>query len=313
MVGVLYLLTKFLPAYLSIALGFIARRWCHLSQTVVAKILFFFLVPLVVFKSALLSPIGPFLFLVALSFTVSIFMILCAKSIIPSFKGILETGVIQCAYGYFNIGWFGLPLVYVLYGEEGALIMTSFYVGGMLFGNTVGYLLVTHDPENRISICRKLLNIPSLYAMTAGFIAHGMGWQEALKDFQPILDLATLLTSILGMGLVGMSVAYIARGSVAWKKLMWFLASRMVWTVGIVGSLSLILWSSGWISPLALKIFLLFPFLPIAANIIVFTSQKKEENAFIGAALFASTTFSCIMFLIGFTLSRFSLLSFSFL
>jgi hypothetical protein len=36
--------------------------------------------------------------------------------------------------------------------------------------------------------------------------------------------------------------------------------------------------------------------LPIAANILVFTTQAKSDGAFVGVILLASTVLSCVLF-----------------
>lgn len=305
MITVSYFLGKLLPAYGYIALGFIARRWFGFSQTWVAKLLFFVLVPLLVLKAALTSQIESFLFLASLSFAVSLMMCVCAKYLAPTFSGTIKVGMLQCMYGYFNLGWFGIPVVYVLYAEPGMALMTALYVGGMLFGNTVGYLLVTEHQKGCTSILLKLLNIPALHAMLVGFTMHLVQWNEALAAnaiLSNIFDVVAVIISIFGMGLVGMSVAHVSMRTIAWRQLACLLAARLICAMVVVGVFGSVCWLFGLLNALELKIFLLFPLLPIAANILVFTAQTQSNQAteFIGVALLTSTILSCLFFLIWF-------------
>jgi predicted permease len=48
--------------------------------------------------------------------------------------------------------------------------------------------------------------------------------------------------------------------------------------------------------PLAVEVLCLLPILPIAANILVFTTQTKSDGAFVGVILLASTVLSCVLF-----------------
>jgi hypothetical protein len=45
------------------------------------------------------------------------------------------------------------------------------------------------------------------------------------------------------------------------------------------------------------------PLLPIAANILVFTSTRRNENEFVGVSLLASTMLSCALLVGWFMLS----------
>lgn len=292
------LLSKFLPVFCYIGLGFIGKRWLSLSQAKVGLFLFYVFVPLVVFKGALLSDTGAFLVLIALSFSVSLTTGLLARWTLGMFKDELSEGVLKCTFSYFNIGWFGIPIVYALFGDDGAVIMTGLYVGGMLFGNTIGYLWVTQNPANQQPTWKKLSRIPALYAMLLGFSLHFSPYFEKLSIspiLRGLLDFSTLATSVLGMGLVGMSVAHVAYHSVAWRKLGSLLLLRIVFAFLVVGIIAGAAFSLGLLTPLAFKIMWLMPLLPIAANILVFTSRINQENEFVGLVLLFSTILSCVL------------------
>lgn len=237
----------------------------------------------------------------SLSFAVSLTMSVCAKYLAPYFGGTLKVGVLQCMYGYFNLGWFGIPVVYVLYAEPGMTLMTAFYVGGMLFGNTVGYLLMTDYKKGGASILLKLFSIPALHAMLIGFAMHLMQWNQALATnslLSKIFDVVAVGVSVFGMGLVGMSVARVSIRTIAWHQLACLLASRLICAMAVVGVFGSLCWLFGLLKTFELKIFLLFPLLPIAANMLVFTAKTQSDhtNEFIGVALLTSTILSCLFF-----------------
>jgi predicted permease len=184
---------------------------------VVQRSLYVF-VPLVVFKGALLSDTASFLLYIALSFGISLAMGLLAGCYRKWFGAQLNVGVLRCTFSYFNIGWFGIPIVYALYGEAAAIVMTGLYVGGMLFGNTVGFLWVT-DGHGSGGVLKKLSKIPALYAMALGVALHFSPILPVLSTqawLMQGLAFGTVATSVLGMGLVGMSVADVSHRAVAW-------------------------------------------------------------------------------------------------
>jgi predicted permease len=300
------ILLHLLPAYVFVGGGYIARRCCRLPQHWVAKSLFYIFVPLVVFKGALFSNVWPFLLLAALSFSVSVLMVAAAGFIAKRFENLLAPGTLKCAFGYFNIGWFGIPIVHALYGDQGSIAMTALYIGGMLFGNTVGFVLVTTDGAEKAGRLRKLLHVPSLYCAALAFAAHGLGFRQALMESDALVSVlngATLMTSVFGMALVGMSVSNIAAREVPWRQLSALLGTRMLCASLIVGALAEFLNVLSFFKPVELRVFLLMPLLPIAANILVFTSTRRNENEFVGVSLLASTMLSCALLVGWFMLS----------
>lgn len=301
------LLLKFAPAFSYVLLGYAGKRWLRLSQKWVAFALFYVFVPLVVFKGALLSDTASFTTLVALSMSVSTLMVLGSGLLAPYMDDVMDRGVLRCALSYFNIGWFGVPIVYGLWGEAAGMAMTGLYVGGMLFGNTIGYLMVSSpsavaEAEQVVaqpSMWQKLLKIPSIYAMLLGFALHFSPWLSTLVSSEVLssgLSIATWVTSVLGMGLVGMSVAGVRLKPDHLTKLSVLLVARVLLAVFAV---TIVLWLVGQITVLPAvdrQVLWLLPLLPIAANILVFSTKLEQDSAFVGMALLFSTLLSGILF-----------------
>ncbi|GGY11252.1 AEC family transporter [Paludibacterium paludis] len=286
------LLPKLLPPGVYVGAGYVARRTTSLSQAGVGKALLYVFVPLTVFKGALQSDTGAFLTLCGLSFAVSAMMALTASLFVRHFARWIAAGTLRCAFGYFNIGWFGVPIAQALYGTEGMLAMTAMYVGGMLFGNTVGYALMASDRLSPGHLAGKLLSLPALPCALAAFGLRAAGFATALSQNAPLsglLEGAALITSVLGMALVGMSVAGVSLRRLPWNALFGLLVSRVlcaaVLTVILIGACG----ARGWLTPLEIRVFALMPLLPIAANLLVFTSALKTQSEFVGMALLGST------------------------
>lgn len=299
------LLQKLLPAYSYILLGFIARRWLGISQHYIAKILFYLCIPIIVFKSTFLFTSGNFFLLTALSFFVSCLMSISAQWLAPKSCTIFTLGVCQCLYGYFNIAWFGIPVVYVLYGNTAVVTMIPFYIGGMLFGNTLGYLLVaqsTFSITSPLLAIKKLCTVPAFYALIAGLILNNSDWRNHFNNLvivSQLFQFSTIATTILGMGLVGMSIAHVSIHTVPWRQILKLLYSRFLSAVVIVGIIATSAWKMDYLNFFEFKIFLLLPLLPIAANILVFAEQTERENSALGVTIFISTMMACLLFLSG--------------
>ncbi len=294
----LHLIAKLAPAYGYVVLGYATKRLFRIPEHRVAKVLFFALIPLVVFKGALFSRTDRFAILAALSFLCSIGMAGIGHRMRTRFADMAPSGVLMCLFAYFNIGWFGIPVVYAIWGNAAALVMTALYVGGMLFGNTVGYALIASDSGGARGAVKKLSRVPALYAVVIALLLRQLGCSDVLAAsgmVSGLLDLATLLTSILGMALVGMSVVNVEIKQVAWGRLAALLVTRIIAAAVLVGSLSVILEALGVLSPLEAKILRLLPCLPIAANMLVFVAKDRGDVRLVGVALLASTILSCFL------------------
>ena len=298
MIHFLHLIAKLAPAYGYVVLGYVAKRFGRIPEQHVAKVLFFALIPLVVFKGALFSSTDRFAILAALSFLSSIGMAGIGHRMRSRFADVTPGGVLMCLFAYFNIGWFGIPVVYAIWGDAAALVMTALYVGGMLFGNTVGYALIASDSGGARGAVMKLTRVPALYAVAIALLLRQLGCSEVLAAngmVSGLLDLATRLTSILGMALVGMSVVNVDIKQVAWRRLAALLLTRIIAAAVLVVSVSVILEALGVLSPLEAKILRLLPCLPIAANMLVFVAKDRGDVRLVGVALLTSTILSCFL------------------
>lgn len=283
------------PVLLYVILGVISVRIFKLPIKWVANLLFYLLVPIVIFKGTINSQIIPFLLLVSLTFLVCLLMALASSLVRNRFLSVVEPNTLKCIFGYFNIGWFGIPVAQVLYGHDGVNIITSLYIGGMLFGNTLGYLLTQPAETKQALPLKKLLGVPSVYAALLALGFHVIGETHLLMQtplLNTVFDAATWLTSLFGMGLVGMSVATITRQTASHRLLIELLLMRTAFAAAIVYPLAVSIHWLGWISTMEFKVFCLMPLLPIAANLLVFTAQRETDNRFIGMTLLGSTLLS---------------------
>ena len=313
MFSISLLVCKLAPAYVYVLAGFLAKRFSPIKERFVANCLFFVFIPITVFKGALASDAGHFMTLTLLALVTSCILAALGYCFRNQFSERLTAGMVSCLFSYLNIGWFGIPIVQAVYGAEGAAIMTAFYVGGMLFGNTIGYSLATADGASLTNGVRKLMKIPSIYAVGFGLclrLSFVDSAHSILESAGPLLKLGSMLTSICGMGLVGMSIAHTRFRSVPWALLSKLLGLRFICILVLTFGLQRLLLAIHLLTSLDAKIYLLFAALPIAANILVFSAkdaQAKTEYELVGIALFASTVLSFVLLLAAIIISHWSM------
>ncbi len=296
------LILKIIILYFYILIGYGFRYLFSISQKLFSKILFFILIPAMVFKATLLSKAGMFLFLVGLSFFTSLILATLSLLFWEKFKNLsISKGVFQCCYSYFNVGWFGIPIVYVIFGEQEAVSMTSLYIGGMLFGHFLGYYLINKQlgVQSKYGFLSLLKN-PSIYAIILGFVLSYFNGEKFIETrfVNSLYYIIAILTSFFGMFLVGTSLHDLNIKNIQWKLISFFLISRLFLSVMVVSGIVFLLTYFQIFSSAQIKTYALIAILPIAANIIVFIQDQEENNKEVPILLLLSTTISCFILVI---------------
>ncbi len=272
------------PALIYIVLGSTIPPAWRFATVWAARALWFVCIPLVVFKTAYTTDTKAVITIAILSFAVSclaagLSLAVPSRTYIKSAKAVL--------FGYFNIGWFGIPIAHALFGPAGTVVMTSAYIGGLFFGATLGIYLIASTRYRPSRSIVKVLRNPAFYMLVLGFVLKKRlepGFMDSV-----IFDAASVLTSFFGMALIGAVIRRHARSMWGLGRIVGLLAMRQLVSVTAVGlvvfvalKLSMIDWDQA-------RIFALIAIFPIAANIIVMIETLKIDAESLMLALIGST------------------------
>lgn len=276
------LLVSVLPLYGFIIAGYIASRWLGLKSKPISKILLYVLIPLVIFDNILKAELSQLAIVAAIIFLLALLMngpaLLAGRFVGKD----MNQSLLSCSYSYFNVGWFGIPVVMALFGEEKMPLIISAYMGNVLYGDTVGYYLVSRSKDLPISdSVKNVLKIPAIYACIAAIIANLQGFKLP-ENLEPITKGASWTLSALGMLIIGITLTEVDFKRVDYAKFGKLLGIRYVAAALLVGALVLL--ESAVISQLKSEeqnLLLLIASFPIAANLVVFATflETETENA----------------------------------
>ncbi|MCJ2060371.1 hypothetical protein MKL09_28080 [Methylobacterium sp. J-048] len=291
------LMTRMAPAYGAIAAGFCVGRlsgrdWLrHLSS-----LLMYVLIPLVVFKNALALKFGAAIGNVALSMAFSTVMVLCAALIVPRCKTDVPRRLAFCAFSYTNIGWFGVPTGLALFGPDSLPILIMAYVGGLIFGNTVGFYCVARDRFSVRTSLWKVATTPALYAFGAGLAGQALGFRDLLPPgTEAPFQMVTLLMSGCGMMVVGLGASQVRFTAAAIRGTLQLVIWRHVASVGAIAAVIGLFALVG--VPVAtenLNTVRLLGLLPVAGNVVVFAAQLRSDVAAASLIVALSTAVSTL-------------------
>ena len=276
------LATRVLPLYGFILVGWFAHAKWNLQSKWISKALLYVLIPILIIENLLKADLaetaisGSMIFLLALAMNIP--AIITQKKIATDYDGSLLKG----AFSYYNIGWFGIPVVMALFGEEQMPLIISAYVGNALYGDTVGFYLMsrTKDVPTKTAI-NKVFQIPAIYACAVA-IGLNLASVEVPEAVEPIGNVVSWLVSALGMLIIGVTLGGIDFKKVAYKTFSKILGMRYL--AGAIFLALLVFAESQWIGTLEEEqsmLMLLMASFPIAANLVVFASflETEEENA----------------------------------
>lgn len=167
----LTLLFKLIPLYLMIALGFIAGKYLKVQKESVANIVIYILVPVIIFNGTATTPLNistlslPVLFYVLCSFMCLLFYFLGGFIWKDSTRNVLAL-----AAGTANVGYFGLPVVAVLFPPPSLGLAVLAIMGFQLFENSLGFFIAAKGRHTARDALLKVLKLPTLYAFFLAYL-----------------------------------------------------------------------------------------------------------------------------------------------
>ncbi len=273
------LLTNVVPLYGFIILGYVASRWLGLKSKPISSLLLYVLIPLVIFDNILKAEPAQLATAMSIVFLLAALMNIPAELVNRRFGSDVHPDLLRCSFSYFNIGWFGIPVVMALFGEEKMPLIISAYMGNVLYGDTVGYYLVSRskDMDVKDSI-KNVLKIPAIYALIAAIIANAYGVKMP-ESLEPVMKGASWTLSALGMIIIGVTLTAVDIKKVAYAQFSKIMAVRYMAAALILGLLV-------WLESLVIgqlegddqKLMMLMATFPIAANLVVFATYIDTET-----------------------------------
>ncbi len=273
------LLTNVVPLYGFIILGYVASRWLGLKSKPISSLLLYVLIPVVIFDNILKAEPAQLATAMSIVFLLAALMNIPAALVNRRFGSDVHPDLLRCSFSYFNIGWFGIPVVMALFGEAKMPLIISAYMGNVLYGDTVGYYLVSRskDMDVKDSI-KNVLKIPAIYALIAAIIANAYGVKMP-ESLEPVMKGASWTLSALGMIIIGVTLTAVDVKNVAYAQFSKIMAVRYVAAALILGLLV-------WLESLVIgqlegdeqKLMLLMATFPIAANLVVFATYLATET-----------------------------------
>lgn len=288
------ILIKLIPLYLMILLGYIASRRLSAQKETVAKMLIYIIAPAVIFYGAYTTPISaaylslPILFYILCSLLCLLFLAIGTWI----YKRDTTKNILAFTAGTGNTGYFGLPVISAVLGEQAFSIAVLSILGFVLYENTIGFFITARGNFTARQSVLKVAKLPTIYAFAVGLtlnLLHVQLGEIAVTTIGQFKGAYTLL----GMMIIGMGLASVSIKNIDTKFLsLTFFAKFCVWPI-LMGSLILLdQHTLQFYSPAIHNVMLVMSIVPLAANTVALATELKTHPEKAAVAVLLSTLFA---------------------
>ncbi len=262
------LLSKIIPLYFNILLGYISSVTLKIDKNSLASLLFYTISPVVVFHATLNVTINPTIIFLP------IFMYFCSSAIAFLFYFFFRkhwndaTGnILAFSAGTGNTGYFGIPLASVLLEPELANIFIFIFLSSLLYEATTGFFISAKGKFTARQCLKKIVKLPALYTFIIALYLNlaNITPPEMIVRFSGTFKNAF---AILGMMVIGMGLREIRRGKVIDLKFisLALFAKLLLWPILILTLIYIDSSLTHYLNTDLYKVLFLFSLVPMAGN-----------------------------------------------
>lgn len=289
------LITKLIPLYVTIAMGYVAGRVLKVERESIAVVVLYMLVPIVMFSGVLKAGVS------AVTLTVP-FVTFCMASLLCAvFYGIARRfwrdatpNILACAAGTGNTGYFGLPVAMMLFEDRTVGIYILAVLGVTIFESSIGFYVAARGQHTAREAFLKVLKLPVVYAFLLGILV-----QEFHVPVPPLFwDFMANIRgayTVLGMMIVGLGIAAMPRFRLDFSfTAVAFAAKFLAWPLL---ALAVVHADAAWLHFLGEethKTLILLSIVPMAANTVVIATLLKTHPDKAAAAVLLATLVALI-------------------
>jgi len=289
------LLSKLLPLYVVVLLGWLAGRYLKVQKESIAPLLIYVISPVIVFNGLLNTEISVANLSLPILYFVSASMICVAFYFIARyFWSSSEKNIIAFAAGAGNTGYFGLPVVLALFGEESLGIAVLLILGIIVYENTIGFYITAKGQYTGKEALKKVLMLPALYAFVFGLIIKALhvpissGVMDIISSFRGAYV-------VLGMMLIGLGLSQVTRASIDYLFIgITSIAKFVVWPIVMTAFIIVDSNYFNFYSPEVYKAMLLLGIVPLASNTVAFATKLGTHPEKAAIAVLLTTLFALV-------------------
>ncbi len=286
----LTLIINIIPLYILIALGFVGGKWLEVNLPSMATVAIYILAPFVNFGAMtkldfnwhyILLPV----FLFSFSGIIGMAMYLAAhKHWKNNSANLIGMGSVSG-----NTGYFGLPLILVLFGPEWAGLYLFMSMSVLLNEIGLGYYFGARGGADVKGAVMRVLKLPVIYGIALGLIANlsGFTMPDVMIRYWTYASGAWV---IIGMMLIGVALSKMDRLEFDWRLMRWLFTAKFVfWPLGGIAFVLYDLHILHAFDATIHQMLLIFTAVPLAGNLVAYAATLKLHPERAATVVLAST------------------------
>lgn len=287
---------KLIPIYILVLLGFISGKFFSISKDSIANLLIYIIAPVVVFNGILIIEVNAG----TLSLPILFLVISCLISAVSYFLASFfwsdsNRNMVAFLSGSSNSGFFGIPMVVAIFGTSAVGIAALAVIGTTLYLNTIGYFIAAKGKYSTKESLVKLLQMPILYACIAGLVANYMNLQIN-SQYAELLNNFNGAFIVLGMMLVGIGMSDIKKVKFDFKFVIFTsFAKFILWPLAIIVIIIIDNIFFGIYDEQVRKIIFMLAIVPIAANVVAYSTILKSHPEKTALTVFITTMLALVI------------------
>ena len=288
------ILLKLIPLYFMILLGFIWAKSLKAQKETVAKLLIYIIAPCVIFYGTYTAEIN----IVTLSLPLLFFCIasIMAVTFLMIWKYIFgkdsTKNILAFTAGTGNTGYFGLPVIAAVLGEQAFSLATLSILWFVLYENSIGFFLTANWSHTTKESLWKIITLPTIYAFFLGLLLHIFHINIGGIVTTMIWHFKGAYT-LLGMMIIGMGLATVSKKEIDYKFIsLTFLAKFIFWPLIIIGIIALDKHFFHIYNTLVYNVMLIMAIVPLAANTVAIATELQVHPNKAALAVLLSTLFA---------------------
>lgn len=286
----LALFVNLLPLYVLIGIGYGAGRYFGVDRVSLANLAVFIFMPFVAFGYVAQLDLKPsYLLLPVFFFAVSALIGLPFLKIGQKIYGDSRGNLMAMCASMGNTGYFGLPIIFMLFDERVVAIYIFAMMGGSIYESTIGYFMAARGNFDTRQALIKVAKFPTLYAILAGLLFNSSG--GVLPDmFIKYWEYFRGAYVVVGMMIIGIALCGLKHMVIGWRFMGGMAIGKLI---AFPALFALGIWADKEIFGLfdedIHKAILMLSIVPPAANIVVFATQMNMQPEKAATTILIST------------------------
>ena|SRR3989339_440461 len=288
------ILLKLIPLYLMIILGYIGTKVLRVQKESIAKLLIYIIAPTVIFYGTYSAEINfanlslPILFF-CLASVIAITFHMVGNIVL---KNDSTKNILAFTAGTGNTGYFGLPVISAVLGDQAFSLTVLSILGFVLYENSVGFFLTAKANHSVEESLWKVIKLPTIYAFFIGLIFNLSNIHLGGIAIAMIGHFKGAYT-LLGMMIIGMGMATVNIKEIDYKFIsLTFLAKFIIWPLIIFGIIVFDKYYLHFYNQSIYNVMMVMAIVPLAANTVAVATELNVHPNKAALAVLLSTLFA---------------------